>query len=153
MTPPHPPPLPSPHPTPHHARALSQLLSDLLMRNAAIRALDLGYNDLGAEGIQRLTPFLYSNTRLEALVLRGCGVQPPGVKSGIHSLARCEEHEVRRREPARIAGREEGDGPGSTGREAPAGIEPARSDGGGIGGPILVLFGTCSRACREPPPP
>lgn len=49
----------------------------------------MAYNPLGAEGVRKLVPFLHINTTLDTLVLRGCGVQPPRVKSGVYSLARC----------------------------------------------------------------
>lgn len=59
----------------------------MLLRNNAIETLDLSYNPMGPEGLRRLSGFLSKNTRLEALGLRGCDVQPDGVKSGIYSLA------------------------------------------------------------------
>lgn len=66
-----------------------QKLAKMLVRNGSLKALDLAYNPVGPEGLRRLSVFLTSNARLETLGLRGCGVQPHGVKSGIYALARC----------------------------------------------------------------
>ena len=60
----------------------------MLLRNGSIKTLDLAYNAVGPEGLRRLSVFLSSNTGLESLGLRGCGLQPGGVKSGIYALAR-----------------------------------------------------------------
>lgn len=65
-----------------------QKLAKMLVRNGSLKALDLSYNPVGPEGLRRLSVFLISNSRLETLALRGCGVQPHGVKSGIYALAR-----------------------------------------------------------------
>ncbi|CAM9887152.1 unnamed protein product, partial [Laminaria digitata] len=65
-------------------------LAKMLVRNGSIKTLDLAYNAVGPEGLRRLSVFLSSNDRLETLGLRGCGVQPHGVKSGIFALTRCE---------------------------------------------------------------
>ncbi|CAN0200521.1 unnamed protein product [Pylaiella littoralis] len=65
----------------------AQRLAGLLLRNGAIETLDLAYNPVGAEGLRRLSAFLFRNTRVETLGLRGCEIQPDGVKSGIYSLA------------------------------------------------------------------
>lgn len=59
----------------------------MLLRNGAIETLDLSYNPVGPEGLRRLSGFLFKNTRLENLGLRGCDIQPDGVKSGVYSLA------------------------------------------------------------------
>jgi len=64
-----------------------QVLAGMLLRNNAVETLDLSYNQLGPEGLRRLSGFFFKNTRLEALGLRGCDIQPDGVKSGIYSLA------------------------------------------------------------------
>lgn len=79
-----------------------QQLADMLLRNGAIETLDLAYNPVGPEGLRRLSSFVFSNVRLKTLGLRGCGVQPDGVKSGIYALARCAFDTCMRLKGARV---------------------------------------------------
>lgn len=68
-------------------KQIGKRLAQLLLRNGAIETLDLAYNPIGPEGLRRLSGFLWKNTSLETLGLRGCEVEPTGVKSGIYTLA------------------------------------------------------------------